>query len=139
MCRSEAPFSTIALSSCWRLTVGCVTPVPLPCVPSKLAPRSVRGGDAGDLVERAGPLANLGDAAHAQGAHAVADGLVLELDRGGPLQHQLLERLGHRHALVDRDAPLVAGAGALLAALALGAGGGVDLLVLGSHGAQPVL
>src|SRR5262245_20288239 len=99
--RSDAPFSTIAFSSCLRLTVVAVAFV------AGASMGLVRRRDAGDLVEGAGPLADLGDAGHAQGAHATADGLGLDLDRGGALEHQLLDRLDHGHDLVDGDAALV--------------------------------
>ena len=105
----------------------------------RAVPSLVRCGDASHFVESGHAQTDLADARHAQGAHTLTDGLLLQLDRGGALKHQLAQRLVEGHDLVDRDAALVAAAVAALATLALEAGRGVDLLVLGAQEAQLVL
>src|SRR3982750_1264115 len=85
-CRSEAPLSTMALSSCCKVTVCGGAAVAMGVVLISICRR-----DAGDLVDGAGAGAYLGDPAHAQGAHALPDGLGLDLGRRRPLQHQLFE------------------------------------------------
>src|SRR5947209_104731 len=94
-CRSDAPLSTIVFSS-WCSVIACAGGGCAACgfagdegdatdmlfsfsLFRRLSSfvRSVGGGDAGDLVGRRGPLADLGDARHAQRAHAAPDRLRL--------------------------------------------------------------
>ena len=54
------------------------------------------------------PCHQLVEAGHAQGLHAQADRLLLELGGRGAVEHQLLEPVAEGHDLVERDAALVA-------------------------------
>src|SRR5690606_5673976 len=80
---------------------------------------SIRGRDPADFFERGHALADLVEARAAQGVHAQANRLLLELGGRRALQDQILERVLEQHDLVERDAALVAGVRAGLATLAL--------------------
>src|SRR5512137_3060266 len=115
MWRSEAPFSTIALSSWWRLATVFL----LEAVRSGVAHRLGQGGRSVlDLVERA----------HAQRAEPEADGLLLELGGRGAVDDELLQAVPHGHDLVDGHAPLEAAVVAVLAADLLEGREGADLV-----------
>src|SRR5262245_5433399 len=96
MWRSEAPFSTIALSSWCKFGTWCPLPV------------DVGGGVSHDLLDGGRARLQLGDARHAQGLHTEPDRLVLQLRGRGAVDDQLLQAVPKRHHFVERDAPLVA-------------------------------
>src|SRR5690348_16306367 len=93
MWRSNAPLSSIALSSACRLSWANLV---------------VHRG-ALDFFGRRHALEDLLDAGHAEALHSLPDHLGLDLGSRRALEHELLERIDERHHLVQRDAALVAG------------------------------
>src|SRR2546422_903398 len=75
-------------------------------------------GDAQDFLDRRQPLARAAPAVHAQRDHPGRDGVLPDVARRRPTQHQAARVLGDRDQLVDAHAPAVAGAAAFVATLA---------------------
>src|SRR5262245_63690184 len=99
MWRSLAPFSIMAFRYWCMFAMGASLLV-------------VCGRGAEDLAERRDAFGELAQRALAQGLHAEAYRLALELQGRGAVQHEFLELLPELHHLVDGHATLEAGLGA---------------------------
>src|SRR5262245_49280263 len=106
MWRSVPPISVMVLSSWCRLTAKA-TSCPL------------EDGLSQDLFDGGDPRLDLLHPAHAQGEHALLEGLPLDLHRGGADHDEVADPLGDLHDLVEAHPALVARAVAGAAALAL--------------------